>query len=98
MVAYSESGSVVAPDSLSQEIITAGREMQMTTKAASKTSQLDAEDYAESTIQEATDELERRMIQEALRRSEGNIAQAAKKLGLSRMGLYLKMNRLNLQR
>ena len=41
------------------------------------------------------EELERRMIQAALRRSSGNIARAAKELGLSRKGLYLKMDRLN---
>jgi DNA-binding NtrC family response regulator len=46
-------------------------------------------------LSEAVEELERRMIQEALRRSAGNIARAAKELGLSRKGLYLKMDRLN---
>jgi DNA-binding NtrC family response regulator len=45
-------------------------------------------------MSEAIEELERRMIQDALRRSSGNIAQAAKELGLSRKGLYLKMDRL----
>jgi DNA-binding NtrC family response regulator len=48
-----------------------------------------------TTISEATEELERRMIQDALQRSSGNIARAAKELGLSRKGLYLKMDRLN---
>ena len=47
------------------------------------------------TLGAAVEELERRMIQEALRRSSGNIARAAKDLGLSRKGLYLKMDRLN---
>jgi DNA-binding NtrC family response regulator len=51
-------------------------------------------DEAES-LSEAIEELERRMIQDALRRSSGNIARAAKELGLSRKGLYLKMDRLN---
>ncbi len=35
------------------------------------------------------------MIAEALRRSAGNIARAAKELGLSRKGLYLKMDRFD---
>jgi DNA-binding NtrC family response regulator len=48
-----------------------------------------------TTLGEAVEELERRMIQDALRRSSGNIARAAKDLGLSRKGLYLKMDRLN---
>jgi two-component system response regulator HupR/HoxA len=47
------------------------------------------------TIAEAVSELERQMIQDALRRSSGNIARAAKELGLTRRGLYMKMDRLN---
>ena len=47
------------------------------------------------TLGAAVEELERQMIAEALRRSAGNIARAAKELGLSRKGLYLKMGRLD---
>lgn len=46
-------------------------------------------------LNDAVEQLERRMIRDALRLSEGNIAQAARELGLSRKGLYLKMERLN---
>jgi DNA-binding NtrC family response regulator len=46
-------------------------------------------------LNEAVEQLERRMIRDALRLSEGNIARAARELGLSRKGLYLKMERLN---
>ena len=46
-------------------------------------------------LNEAVEQLERRMIRDALRLSEGNIAAAARELGLSRKGLYLKMERLN---
>jgi len=48
-----------------------------------------------TTLSTAVEELERRMIQAALRRCSGNIARASKELGLSRKGLYLKMDRLN---
>ena len=48
-----------------------------------------------TTLNKAVEQLERRMIQDALRRSEGNIARAARELGLSRKGLYLKIERLN---
>jgi DNA-binding NtrC family response regulator len=48
-----------------------------------------------STLSDAVEELERRMIQDALYRSAGNIARAARELGLSRKGLYLKIERLN---
>ena len=48
----------------------------------------------ESRFEEAN-EVERQMIQEALRRSSGNIARTAKELGLTRRGLYMKKDRLN---
>ncbi len=47
------------------------------------------------TLADAVNEVERQMIQEALRRSSGNIARTAKELGLTRRGLYMKMGRLN---
>jgi hydrogenase-4 transcriptional activator len=46
------------------------------------------------TLSEAVDRLEREMIQSALLRSAGNISQTARILGLTRRGLYLKMERL----
>lgn len=48
-----------------------------------------------TTLAEAVEVLERRMIQDALRRNSGNIARSAKELGLSRKGLYMKIERLN---
>jgi hydrogenase-4 transcriptional activator len=42
----------------------------------------------------AVEELERDMIQSALDRSVGNISEAARILGLTRRGLYLKLRRL----
>jgi DNA-binding NtrC family response regulator len=41
-------------------------------------------------------ELERRMIAEALRKHNGNISRAARELGLTRRGLYLKLGRHDL--
>ena len=95
VVAYSESNTVVGPEGLSAEIIRAGREIDpvpVITKKPVETIHTPAEGV---TLSEAVEELERRMIQEALRRSSGNIARAAKELGLSRKGLYLKMDRFN---
>ncbi|MEW6208106.1 MAG: sigma 54-interacting transcriptional regulator [Acidobacteriota bacterium] len=95
IVAYSESGSVVEPDTLSAEIVRAGREMQ-TALASPRAEVTGTAPVAEGvTLAQAVEEIERRMIQEALHRSRGNIARAAKDLGLSRKGLYLKMDRLN---
>jgi DNA-binding NtrC family response regulator/tetratricopeptide (TPR) repeat protein len=49
------------------------------------------------TLSEAVDRLEREMIQNALQRSAGNISQTARSLGLTRRGLYLKMERLGVE-
>jgi DNA-binding NtrC family response regulator len=96
IVAYSESGSIVTPDMLSPEIARAGLEIQPPVASTMKP-KAELPDITASgvTIAEAVEEIERRMIQDALRRSSGNIARAAKDLGLSRKGLYLKMDRLN---
>ncbi len=48
------------------------------------------------TLPEAIDSLERRMIEEALRKSAGNKQKAAQALGLSRQGLIKKLKRLGL--
>lgn len=45
------------------------------------------------TLKEAVDDLERRMIEEALSSSQGNKTLAARALGLSRQGLLNKMNK-----
>ena len=42
------------------------------------------------------EELEKRAIQLALKRCEGNVSQAAEKLGITRYALYRKMEKLNL--
>lgn len=95
IVAYSESGTIVDPDALSAEIVRAGREMQ-TALASPRAEVSGPAPVAEGiTLAQAVEEIERRMIQDALHRSGGNIARAAKELGLSRKGLYLKMDRLN---
>jgi transcriptional regulator with PAS, ATPase and Fis domain len=94
LVAYSESGSIITPDALSTEIIRASNEIKDIPKNQSAVFDMPLQEPAAGSLSEAVEELERRMIQNALRRSSGNIAQAAKELGLSRKGLYLKMDRL----
>jgi hydrogenase-4 transcriptional activator len=93
IVAYNDSGTIITPDGLSPEIVRASREMDAVPHARRPIAAFTA--TPETTLSEAVEELERRMIQDALRRSSGNIARAAKELGLSRKGLYLKMDRLN---
>jgi DNA-binding NtrC family response regulator len=49
-----------------------------------------------TTLAAAVEELEREMIAKALERATGNISETARTLGLTRRGLYLKMQRLGL--
>jgi DNA-binding NtrC family response regulator len=46
------------------------------------------------TLPAAVERLEREMIEAALERSAGNVSETARTLGLTRRGLYLKMERL----
>ena len=48
------------------------------------------------TLAAAVERLEREMIEGALQRAGGNISQTARALGLTRRGLYLKLDRLGL--
>ena len=49
-----------------------------------------------TTLAAAVEKLEREMIQNALERSGGNISATARSLGLTRRGLYLKIERLQI--
>ena len=48
------------------------------------------------TLAAAVERLEREMIDGALERTSGNVSQTARMLGLTRRGLYLKMDRLGI--
>jgi DNA-binding NtrC family response regulator len=96
IVTYSDSGSFVAAESLSPEIARISHDLDAVARRRNKRSgRFFVSATPKTTLAEAVSELERQMIKEALERSSGNIAQAAKDLGLSRKGLYLKMDRLN---
>jgi two-component system response regulator HupR/HoxA len=49
------------------------------------------------TLVEAVDELERTLISDAMKRHNNNISRVARELGLTRRGLYLKLERLQLR-
>ena len=49
------------------------------------------------TLASAVDQLERDLIQVSLDRAQGNVSAAARSLGLSRRGLYMKLRRLGLE-
>ena len=92
LVAFAEPGSIIAPELLSSHI-----------RASRRTVPTEPERPAEAVqvslrqpMAAATDELERAMIGHALARTGGRVEPAARLLGLSRKGLYLKRQRLQL--
>jgi hydrogenase-4 transcriptional activator len=95
IVAYSESGAIVTEEALSTEIVKAARDLEIPSTVPKKTVEPQTALSGSGTLADAINEVERQMIQDALRRSSGNIARAAKELGLTRRGLYMKMDRLN---
>jgi DNA-binding NtrC family response regulator len=50
-----------------------------------------------TTLAKAVDQLERDLIRHALDRSDGNISETARQLGVTRRGLYLKLRRLGFE-
>lgn len=95
MVARAEDGAVLSPDQLSPEL----RQTSSPVSPPSIVQALAAVAAASAenvTLADAVAEVERRMIAEALRRHGGNISRAARELGLTRRGLYLKLERHDL--
>jgi DNA-binding NtrC family response regulator len=96
IVAYADSRTMVTPEALSPEITRPDPLRVQFAAAGQRPAPVSIISQAAGiTLGAAVEELERRMIAGALERSSGNIARAAKELGLSRKGLYLKMDRLN---
>jgi len=83
-VAMTAPGRVITPDLLSP--VFAGPAAEVSTRGSRRNVTLGA----------AVERLERDMIEGALQRSAGNISQTARSLGLTRRGLYLKMDRLGI--
>jgi DNA-binding NtrC family response regulator len=84
-VAMAPTGGVITPDLLSP--VFGGADGGVPTPRARARS---------VTLAAAVERLEREMIEGALQRSSGNISQMARSLGLTRRGLYLKMDRLGI--
>jgi hydrogenase-4 transcriptional activator len=99
IVARAEDGTVLTPEHLSPELKriaatnSAGHASATHTPGASAAVEALAQGV---TLADAMAELERRMIAEALRKHNGNISRAARELGLTRRGLYLKLGRHDL--
>ncbi|HEY0005025.1 MAG TPA: sigma 54-interacting transcriptional regulator [Pyrinomonadaceae bacterium] len=93
IVARSEDNTEITPEQLSPEL----KRISAPTAAQSSITPISAVAPSASsqhlTLADALAEVERRMIAEALRKHGGNISRAARELGLTRRGLYLKLER-----
>ena len=94
IVARSEEGTVITPEQLSPELKRTSSPTSPT--SASSVSTMPVASLQSGTLADALAEVERRMIAEALRKHGGNITRAARELGLTRRGLYLKLERHDL--
>jgi DNA-binding NtrC family response regulator len=94
-VARAEDGTVITPEHLSPEL---KRTSSPTPPSAASIASLPSTSLSSTggTLADALAEVERRMISDALRRHGGNISRAARELGLTRRGLYLKLERHDL--
>jgi transcriptional regulator with GAF, ATPase, and Fis domain/Tfp pilus assembly protein PilF len=93
-VARAEDGTIITPEQLSPEL---KRTSSPTTPSAASIASMPASGLQTAgTLAEALAEVERRMIADALKRHNGNISRAARELGLTRRGLYLKLERHDL--
>jgi DNA-binding NtrC family response regulator/tetratricopeptide (TPR) repeat protein len=99
VVARAEDGTTITADHLSPELrrVTSSLTAPGTPTAAQRAG-VSFDIPAQSlNLADAMSELERRMIAEALRKHGGNISRAARELGLTRRGLYLKLERHSLK-
>jgi hydrogenase-4 transcriptional activator len=91
IVARAEDGTTITPEQLSPELKRTSSPVSPPATVASM-----AASNQHVTLADALAEVERRMISAALRKHGGNISRAARELGLTRRGLYLKLERHSL--
>ncbi len=94
MVALAEPGAVLMPEHLSPVVAASRRTVPADRRTLEPTEMVIRVDQP---MAAATEHLERALIQRALKTSDGKMEDAAKRLGLSRKGLYLKRQRLGLE-
>jgi len=92
IVARAEDGALITPDQLSPELGRMSAHLSLASGTASLGS-LGKQSTAGQAMSNAVEELERRMIVEALRHQSGNVTRAARELGITRRGLQLKLAR-----
>ncbi len=94
MVALAEPGAVLMPEHLSPEIAASRRTIPADERRLEPTEVVVRIDQP---MAAAAEHLERALIQRALALCDGNVEDAAKMLGISRKGLYLKRQRFGLE-
>ncbi|HEX6283837.1 MAG TPA: sigma 54-interacting transcriptional regulator [Pyrinomonadaceae bacterium] len=92
-VARAEDGTIITPEQLSPELKRTSSPTTPSSTASIASLPSSSLQGAGGTLADALAEVERRMISDALRRHGGNISRAARELGLTRRGLYLKLER-----
>jgi DNA-binding NtrC family response regulator/tetratricopeptide (TPR) repeat protein len=92
-VARAEDGTIITPEQLSPELKRTSSPTTPSAAASIAAIPSASVQSAGGTLADALAEVERRMISDALRRHSGNISRAARELGLTRRGLYLKLER-----
>jgi hydrogenase-4 transcriptional activator len=91
VVALSHPGRGIGPEHLSPEITSPER------SPAGDAPRSTAPRLPVTSLADAVDGLEREIIEATLHQSRGNISEAARALGLTRRGLYLKLRRLGFE-
>ena len=92
LVALSRPGQGIGADHLSPEIASAAIRPQPMTERRQAAAPIPRAPV--TSLADAVDDLEREIIEATLLQSSGNISEAARTLGLTRRGLYLKLRRL----
>ena len=92
LVALSRPGQGIGPEYLSPEITSAAIRQHTIGQGPSAAARLPG-----TSLAAAVDGLEREIIEATLHQSSGNISEAARSLGLTRRGLYLKLRRLGFE-
>jgi DNA-binding NtrC family response regulator len=94
MIALAEAGAVLMPEHLSQEIFASRRTVPASERQLEPTEMVVRVDQP---LAAAVEHLERAFIRRAMTLSDGKVEEAARLLGLSRKGLYLKRQRLKIE-
>lgn len=112
IVARAQDGEVITPEHLSPELkrvsmpiaapegaessINSSLSLAFKSTEPETAKEIQETDFSGLTLDAAVSELEKKMILDALSRNQNNISRTARELGLTRRGLYLKLERYKL--